>query len=109
MKKVNHSNLLTQKILSHLFKSGAFAWRANTTGVWDQARGLYRSSPKKGVSDILGCFHGRFLAIEVKSPTDHLSPEQEGFQRSVEHVQGVAFMVKSFDEYLIKFSTHFPS
>ena len=109
MKKVNHSNQLTQQILSHLFSIGCFAWRANTTGVWDYANALYRASPKKGVPDILGCYKGRFLGIEVKSPTDRLNPEQEGFQRSIAHAGGVCFMIKSYEDYITKLSTHFPS
>lgn len=100
MAKVNYSNELTGQILNFLFEKEAFAWRNNTLGVFDRRRGLFRTAPKKGVSDIICCFKGRFIAIEVKSPKDKLSPEQEGFIASVRHCGGLAVVVRSFEEFL---------
>jgi len=97
---LSKANDLTQEILKHIFSVGGFAWRANTVGVFDPVRRIYRTAPKKGVSDVLGCFHGLFIAVEVKIAKDTLSPEQEGFIESINHAGGHAFVVHTFDEFV---------
>jgi hypothetical protein len=95
------TNETTRKILEHLFSLGCFAWRNNTTGI-PSATGFHTSA-KKGVPDILGCLpQGRFLAIEVKTGTDRVRPEQEGFIASVLHCGGIAFVAKDYPDYLNK-------
>ena len=91
------TNELTKKILEALFERGVFAWRQNTQGVFDRAKGTYRPAAKKGVSDILGLIppHGRFLAIEVKTGRDKLSPEQIGFLTTVSAAGGIADVIKT--------------
>src|SRR5262249_15385763 len=60
---------------------GILAWRASTTGVYDPARKCFRSfRGLKGVSDILGVLEGGGrLAVEVKSATGRLTPDQQWF------------------------------
>jgi len=95
------TNETTRKILEHLFSLGCFAWRNNTTGVPSESG--FRSSAKKGVPDILGCFSGgKFVSIEVKTGADRIRPEQEGFIASVIHCGGIAFVANDFDDYLNK-------
>lgn len=95
------TNSLTRQILSFLLSVSppAFAWRANTLGVYDPRRGLFRTAPKKGVSDILGCWRGILLAIEIKTGSDRLSPEQEGFLKNIIHSGGIAFVARDFDSF----------
>jgi hypothetical protein len=54
---------------------GIFAFKVNTTGVYDTARKCFRTIKNphihKGTSDIIGCKNGRFFAIEVKTPKAH--------------------------------------
>lgn len=51
---------------------GFLAFKINNVGVFDQARKVYRKPHskwiRKGVSDILGCYEGKMIAIEVKVP-----------------------------------------
>lgn len=52
------------------FRKIGFFWRQNNTPVYDEKQGRYRSMSKfatRGVSDILGVYKGRFIAIEVKT------------------------------------------
>lgn len=51
-----------------------FFWRQNNVGVFDQASGSYRKNKYavKGVSDILGIYKGKLVAIEVKSKTQFI-------------------------------------
>ena len=95
------SNQLTTEIIHELYRSGAFAWRASSTGIYDKTIGTYRTAPKKGVSDILACFKGHLIAIEVKIGKDRLSPEQTGFLANVMRAGGEAAVVKTFDEFKV--------
>ncbi len=51
-----------------------------------------------GVSDIVGCYHGRFLSFEVKAPTGVLSALQESFIKNITQAEGEAKCVRSVDE-----------
>lgn len=97
---LSQANNLTKQIISHFHQIGGFAWRNNTVGIFDRSKGIYRTSAKKGVSDILALLRGRFYAIEVKIGRDRLSPEQDGFLQTIQHHQGNAFVVHSFIEFL---------
>jgi hypothetical protein len=44
----------------------------------------------KGVSDIIGCYRGRALAIEVKAGRDKLSGDQELFLKCWREAGGIA-------------------
>jgi len=50
-----------------------FCWKQNTTGMYDEKRGVFRSLQgfcRVGISDILGIVRpsGKLFAIEVKTP-----------------------------------------
>lgn len=97
------SNDLTRQILDYLFLQGIYAWRQNSTGLFDPRKGIYRPAAKKGVSDILAIVPptGRLLAIEVKVGKDRLRPEQEGFLRSVQDMGGLAFVARDFEQTVL--------
>ena len=99
---MSQSNELTQKILKFLFLEGVYAWRASQTGVYDTRRAIYRTAPKKGVADILACYKGYLVAIEVKIGKDKLSPEQAGFLKSIRQAGGRAFVATSYAQFIIE-------
>ena len=99
------ANKLTQDVLNFLYERGAYAWRANSVGFFDKKLGLYRPAAKKGVSDVLACYEGKLIAVEVKIGKDKLSPEQEGFQRSIQSAGGVALVVDSFENFKSQFAS----
>lgn len=105
-------------ILTYLRNKGIFAWKNQSTGTYDPTRKVFRKSKNphhiNGVSDILGVFEGRFLAIEVKKPyiskktmgiksktQDELeklaSDDQVLFINTVKARDGVAFYADSID------------
>lgn len=54
-----------------------------------------------GCSDVLGQLRdGRFLAVECKSPTGRLRPEQAGFLERIRCAGGVAFMARDLRDVL---------
>ena len=63
---------------------------------WKQWQGPM--SQPKGVSDILGTYHGCLLAIEVKTATGKVSPHQERFIKNVNDNGGIAFVARSVDD-----------
>jgi len=106
---------LTNAILALLRAHGIAAWR---TGV-----GAYRASYQgrerfvrvgtKGMSDIVGVVPvyphaqkvgaiGRFLAIEVKTPTGKIRPEQTAFLQTVTRAGGIGFVARSVDDVIDK-------
>ena len=59
---------------------------------WKQWQGPMSSMP--GVSDILGIFRGRFLAIEVKKPGGKLTEKQQEFIDRINANGGIAFVAR---------------
>jgi len=56
----------------------------------------------KGISDILGVYKGRFLAIEVKRPGGRVSPEQRAFIERINDEGGIGFVAYSVDDVVDK-------
>ncbi len=64
---------IENQILTYLANKKIFAWKNQSTGMFDPTKGTFRKNRNihhiNGVSDILGCFaDGRLIAIEVKKP-----------------------------------------
>lgn len=81
--------LIKKAICDYLKARGVFHW-INQTGKMPG-----RKLAKTGVTDLLGCFRGKLLAIEVKAPTGKLSDEQAEFIFSVREAGGIAFVARS--------------
>lgn len=54
----------------------------------------------KGVSDLVGTYHGRFTALEVKLPTNTkgLTPLQRAFLIKVKRAGGRGYVVRSLKD-----------
>lgn len=94
------ANDLTKQIIDYIYKNGGYAWRASSVGVFDTKKMSFRTSAKKGVSDILACYQGHLIAIEIKIGKDRLSDEQIGFMKNIWHVGGTAFIAKDMEQFL---------
>lgn len=80
-----------------------FAWKNQSVGVFDPVKKIHRKSFNRyhinGVSDILGVYKGRFLAIEVKRPSNKKrSPDQDNFIRLIKSQGGLAFYATSVED-----------
>lgn len=51
-----------------------------------------------GISDLLACFKGRFIAVEVKQPGEKPSPMQSRFLRRVSDAGGIAIVAYSVQD-----------
>lgn len=88
---------------------GAYAFKYAVSGVWDPVKKIFRKAGQGvaiGGADIIGVYHGRFLALEVKtprsfkkffnSPGDH-EVRQQTFLNRVRSAGGIAEVVCSLD------------
>ena len=84
-----------------LSKAGATVWRNNVGALQDKTGRLVRYGLCKGSSDIIGiCHDGRFLAVEVKTSTGQVRPEQILFIDAVIAKGGRAGVARSVDDAL---------
>lgn len=78
------------------------AWKNQSVGVYDPVKGVYRKAHshfnRNGVSDILGIWNGKFLAIEVKSMRGRLSEYQKSFIEDVTKNGGIAIVARSVED-----------
>ncbi len=95
------ANSLTRAIIAHLEFNGYFAARVNTTGVYDQRRGMYRTtSARKGMADISAIVAGKAVQIEIKAGTDRPRADQLRVQAQYRAAGGIYEFVHNFAEYL---------
>ena len=103
---------IQNEIITALRFLNIFCWTNSSVGIFDPTRKVFRKPHGnysiKGVSDILGCIDGRFIAIEVKSEKGKLSAEQREFIAKVKDNGGVAFVAKSAEQAAAELSRLFP-
>lgn len=51
-----------------------------------------------GGADLIGIYHGRFIGIEVKTPTGRQSDEQKAFEAGVTRLGGAYCLARSVDD-----------
>ena len=104
--------VIENEIMNFLRANGIFCWKNDSVGIFDPVKKVYRSNQNqnriKGVSDILGIIDGKFVAIEVKSETGKLRPEQKVFIQEIVSNGGVAFVARSLKEAAQTLALHFP-
>ena len=73
----------------------------NAAGIW-HFKHWGGPMGEKGVSDIIGCYKGRMIAIELKSSKGILSLAQAEFLRRINEAGGLAFCARTIDEVIEK-------
>ncbi len=79
------------------------AWIFDSVGIWSKERGCYLKRGGKhatrGLPDIHGIVPGgRFFAIEVKTKTGRVSPEQKQQIEEITAAGGIAFIARSLKD-----------
>lgn len=97
---MTQTNELTKAAINLFTMKGYKVWRQNNAAVWDEKHKAYRKgSVMKGVSDIIGYSPtGQFVACEIKTGKDKLSPYQTNFLKEVAHAGGAAYVIHNIDE-----------
>ena len=75
-------------IMNYISSIGGLPLKFNNIGIYAKA----------GVSDIIACIKGRFVAIEVKRPGKKPTQLQVNFIKAVNTVGGLGFWADSLDE-----------
>ena len=82
-----------------------FAVKITTTGI-PNGRGGFRKNNSRGVSDIIGVYKGKFLAIEVKRPGGQLTEHQKYFLDSIKIYGGIGIVAYSLDDVIQALKQH---
>lgn len=93
---------IQNEIMIALSKAGCLVWR-NNVGAWKDPSGrvIRYGVGGKGGSDLLGvATDGRALAVECKTATGRIRPEQELFIAAVQKAGGRAGVARSVDDAL---------
>jgi hypothetical protein len=111
---MNKETKIQRLIMLALSEAGCTVWRNETAGAWI-GKQIHRAGDQVtltdarmmtfglcvGSSDIVGIApDGRFLAIEVKTPTGRPTKEQLRFIAAVRNAGGIAGIARSVDEAL---------
>lgn len=62
---------------------------------WKEHGGMYGTG---GVPDIICCYKGKFIGLEVKAPDGKLTPLQEATIGKINKAGGIALVVRSVDD-----------
>lgn len=102
MKLTVSEKAIEKQIIIWLWSKRIFCTKIDNTGIYDAKLGKFRhqhgSFKRKGISDIVGIYEGRFLAIEVKSESGRLSSDQKVFLDDVKANGGIAIVARSVDD-----------
>ena len=112
---MNPETKIQNAILIKLSQAGCTVWRVETAGAWvgrqihkdgntvtlANAR-MFTTGLCVGGADIIGIHHatGRFIAVEVKTPTGRVSKEQQTFIDAVKRAGGIAGVARSVEDAL---------
>lgn len=78
---------------------GLALWRINAGALQDETGRTVRMAPE-GFSDLIGCYNGRFVALEVKADGGKLREKQKLFLALVRRLGGFGTVVRSVDDAL---------
>ena len=97
-RKAGPEGKVLRDCLDHLNKRGIRAWRNNTGA--GNVRGRYMRFSVKGSSDIFGILKpsGRWLAVECKSKTGKVTPEQTNWLAQMKADGALVGVVRSVGE-----------
>ena len=84
---VKEQNIQTS-IMNYISSIGGLPIKFNNMGIYAKA----------GVSDILACIKGRFIAIEVKRPGNKPTAVQLQFINAVNSIGGLAFWADNLQD-----------
>lgn len=99
----NAETVLQSEIMLALGKAGHRLWRNNSGALPDPKTGVWvrYGVGQPGGSDLIGmCKDGVFCAIEVKTPTGRVKPEQQRFVDMVRANGGRAGIARSVQNAL---------
>ena len=101
MKKLLEKDIQRQ-IIQYLELKKYLVIKINNVGIM-KPNGSFIPPRQKGVSDLICCKNGRFIAIEVKSDSGILSAYQKAFLDEVERRGGYSIVLRSLNDAIKAF------
>lgn len=97
---------LMRRIMLALSEAGAITWRNNAGyATYPNGTVVKYGVCNPGGADLIGLYRGRFLAVEVKVPGQHPTPEQRRFIDGVVKAGGIAGVARSVEDALALLKT----
>ena len=104
--------IIEGQILTFLEHIGWFVWKNQTAGFYSTKKKRFLKAKSRfqinGTSDILCVVHGRFVAIEVKTPKGTVTDDQRTFLARVNKEGGTAFVARSLSQAINQLMSVFP-
>ena len=98
MKKLELTeNQIQNQVLSWLKMHEIFAFIVRSVGTYDaKIKGFRAAGPwfRKGCPDILICYKGKFVGLEIKTKKGVLSEHQESFHKDIWDNGGYVYVVR---------------
>lgn len=97
---------IKRAILDYLrIKPNTSTFPIATTGMFDPVQRRFRKSTMRlGTPDIIVCYRGRFVALEVKAERGVVSPNQKEILKEIASCGGISRVVKSVDDVAMLFN-----
>ena len=93
---------LRRQICAWLSLKNALIFVHDSVGIFDPVKKTFRTNKdpfrRKGVSDILGIWQGRFLAIECKIKGKYPTKEQKEFLKDVVDQGGIGILAYKLED-----------
>lgn len=92
---------IENQVLSWLKFKNIFAFKVKSMGTFDPTSKKFRSpSPwfRKGCPDILCCYKGKMIGLEIKTAIGRLSMNQKIFHQDLQMAEGKVFIIRDVNE-----------
>lgn len=89
------------KRLEHKTERRCFFWRNNNNPVYDPVMQMFRKRHPQtplGLPDIIGCYYGKLVGIEVKGPGGKPSQAQKVIKCKIEDAGGTVIIAWSYED-----------
>lgn len=102
--KDNDANSLTKCVVEYIRLSGGFASRISNQGTFSRKLNRYiPATSRKGLADVIGCYKGKNLNIEIKIKKDVQSEHQKKIESEIIRSGGLYYIAKDFTDFKIWF------
>lgn len=77
-----------------------FGFKVRSVGTFDPRKRVFRTNKwfRRGCPDIVCCFSGLFVGLEIKTRTGRLSEHQVDFHRDIKAHKGLVYVVRAVEE-----------
>lgn len=97
--------IIERTIINYLRAKGFLVSKIRSTGRFVQGRMIPLPEDERGVSDLIACYQGKYIAIEIKAGNGRQTEYQKAFESRVKESGGIYLIARSIqdiDEFLLR-------